>query len=459
LATTTQRQLAGFSRAVIWRVPVRHNLLGYAAFVLLTAILLLRPSDMFDRMETWPIYRAGLIGCLLVLGYAVYDQLRPASLRFRPITVCVLGIALSAVLSNMIHLDFYTARLTAIDCLSCVLFYLFLVGCIDSWKRMRQYLLWVVAFIMLVCGLGLLQFHGFIDVNANPWVEQEDYIDPENGQNIVMTRLCGVGTFDNPNDLARIIVVGVIICLWAMGDRRYSVARYLWTIPIGVFGYAMYLTSSRGGFLAMLAAILTLLAARFGKTKSIILAAIILPTMFIAFAGRITDVDTSEGTGQERIKLWRDAFDAMKSSPIFGIGVGQFSEQEGLLVHNSFLQCYTEMGIIGGTIFSGAFYLAVWGPYRLKKYFPRFHEPEIRRLQPFLLAIMVGSIVGMFSSTRSYRVDTYLLLGLAAAYLRIAGEMVPASRIKVDKPLLLRLGILGILCVSAFNIYVRIAAR
>jgi hypothetical protein len=37
--------------------------------------------------------------------------------------------------------------------------------------------------------------------------------------------------------------------------------------------------------------------------------------------------------------------------------------------------------------------------------------------------------------------------------------MVPASRIQLDKPLLLRLGILGIVCVGAFNIYVRFAAR
>jgi O-antigen ligase len=359
----------------------------------------------------------------------------------------------------VVHLDFYTAKYTAIDCLSCVLFYLFLVGCVDSAERMRKYLLWVLAFIMVVCGLGLLQYHGYVDVNAQPYMEQQDDLDPESGQNIVLARLCSVGVFDNPNDLARIIVVGVILCFWALGDRRFSAARYLWIIPLGIFGYALSLTYSRGGFLAMMAGILTLMAARFGRTKSIILAAVLLPIILIAFSGRITNVDTSEGTGQERIKLWRDAFDVMKSAPIFGIGVGQFSEQEGLLVHNSFLQCYAEMGMIGGTIFSGAFYLAVWGPYRLKDYFRTIADPQIRRLQPYLLAIMVGSIVGMFSSTRSFRVDTYLLLGVAAAYLRIAGDAAPASRLKLDKPLMCRLGILGIVCVGAFNIYVRVAAR
>jgi O-antigen ligase len=459
VAMTSQRALIDFCQPESRPAVAQRNVLGFVAFVVLTAILFVRPSDMFDTMETWPIYRAGLLGCLLVLGYAAYEQLRPVSLKFQPITICVLGIALSAILSNAAHGDFYTARFTAVDCLSWVLFYLFLVGCVDSSQRMRRYLLWLLVFIMLVCGLGLLQYHGFIDINAKPSAELEEYIDPDSGQNIVMTRLCSVGIFDNPNDLARIIVVGVILCLWALGDRRFSAARYLWTIPLGLFAYALALTYSRGGFLAMMAAILTLLAVRYGRTKSVILAAIILPILLFAYSGRITDDDVSGGTGQERIKLWRDAFDSMKSAPIFGIGVGEFSDQEGLLVHNSFLQCYTEMGIIGGTIFSGAFYLAVWGPYRLKKYLPRIADPELRRLQPYLLAIMVGSIVGMFSSTRSYRVDTYLLLGLAGAYLRIAGNIVPASRLKFDKPLMVRLGILGIVCVTAFNLYVRVAAR
>jgi O-antigen ligase len=454
---TSERALAEFCRPEIRRPPSRAGFLGYAAFVLLTAILFVRPSDMFDSIATWPFFRAGLFGCLLVLGYVVYDQLRPASLRFQPITVCVLGIALSAIASNAVHGDYYDARYTAFDCFSWVLFYLFLVGCVDSSRRMRQYLLWLIVFIMLVCVLGLLQFNGYIDVHAQQSAEQETYINPESGENIMMTRLCSVGIFDNPNDLARIIVVGVILCLWALGDKRFSAARYLWIFPLGLFGYALAMTYSRGGFLAMLAGILTLLMVRFGKTRSLVLAAIILPILFFAYSGRITDVDVSEGTGQERIKLWRDAFDSMKSAPVFGIGVGAFSDQEGLWVHNSFLQCYTEMGMIGGALFSGASYLAVWGPYRLKQYFPRIGDPELRRLLPYLLAIMVGSIVGMFSSTRSYRVDTYLLLGLAAAYLRIAGNIVPASRMKFDKPLLYQLVVLGIVCVVAFNIYVRFA--
>lgn len=456
---TSERALIDFCRPQGRAVEVRSSYLGFAAFVLLTAILFIRPTDMFDSMKDWPIYRAGILACLLVLGYTVYEQLRPSALKFQPITICVLALAASAILSNAANGDFYTARFTAFDCLSWVLFFLFLVGSVDSAQRMRTYLVWLLIFILLVCGLGLLQYHGLVDVNAKPNTELEDYIDPESGNNIVTTRLCSVGIFDNPNDLARIIVVGVILCLWAMSDRRYGAVRYLWTMPLALLGYALSQTSSRGGFLAMLAAILALLFARFGRNKSIILAAIILPALFVVFAGRITDVDTSEGTGQERIKLWRDAFDSMKSAPVFGIGVGEFGDQEGLLVHNSFLQCYTEMGILGGTIFSGAFYLAVWGPYRFKKYLPRITDPELRRLQPYLVAIMVGSVVGMFSSTRSYRVDTYLLLGLAAAYLSIAGRIVPASRIKFDKPLLLRLGILGIACVAAFNIYVRVAVR
>jgi hypothetical protein len=442
--------------------------MGFILFILLHLVLFVRPADMFVELSSVPFYLLALIGCTFVSLPGILRQLRPAALAGNPITVCVLGIFAAAILSNLVHLNVQDVFGTFRSCLTFVLYYLVLVGVVDTPRRLQALIKWVVFFVFIICGLGLLIYFGYVQVQADAaegtsaqaYKEiQEGTFDEETGKDLVLARLCAVGVYNNPNDISRILVVGVILCLYCFGDRGLGPLRFLWTLPIALFAFALQLTYSRGGFLALLTGILTLLIARFGRVRSVILAAIMLPGLFALFAGRITNIDTSGGTGQQRILLWRDAFAAMSYQPIFGVGVGRLVEAIGGQAHNSFVQCYGEMGMIGGTLFASAFYFGMWGPYRLEPYLIRVSEPELRRFRPFLIAVLAGSIVGMFSSTRCYRVDTYLLLGLSAAYLSTVARSIPASILRLDARLLGRITLIGILCVLAFNIYVRMFAR
>src|SRR5262249_6810203 len=149
-------------------------------------------------------------------------------------------------------------------------------------------------------------------------------------------RLCGPGLYNNPNDLARILIVGVLICIYFMGDRTRSMGRVLWAIPAGILFLALPLTYSRGGFLGLLAGVMMLMFARLGRSKSIAIAVLLVPMLFVVFAGRMTRIDTSVGTGQQRVQIWRDAFSELSSSPILGLGMGNLGETIGIQAHNSF---------------------------------------------------------------------------------------------------------------------------
>src|SRR5205807_1762810 len=138
-----------------------------------------------------------------------------------------------------------------------------------------------------------------------------------------------------------------------------------WLAPIGLFGYALSLTQSRGGFIALLGALLTLVWSRFGWRKAIPLAAILVPVMFMLFDGRMTGLSASEGTGQERIQLWSEGFNFFREAPIFGIGMDEFTEEVRQPAHNSFVHCYAELGFFGGSLFFGAFFTAFWSLSRL----------------------------------------------------------------------------------------------
>ena len=106
----------------------------------------------------------------------------------------------------------------------------------------------------------------------------------------------------------------------------------------------------------MFAGIGALFYDRYGGKKTLLLGAIILPLLLVV-GGRQTKFTTSEGTGQERIKIWNEGFELFQGSPVFGIGMGQYSEQLRSAAHNSFLQSYVELGFIGGTCFFAMFYL------------------------------------------------------------------------------------------------------
>jgi O-antigen ligase len=137
----------------------------------------------------------------------------------------------------------------------------------------------------------------------------------------------------------------------------------------------------------------------------------------------MTSISTNDGTGQTRIQLWSDALGYFRESPLFGIGMENYRQFSSHVAHNSFLHCYVELGLIGGSLFVGAFYLAARGMFELRRRHddPDASEldPELKRLHPFLMAMLVGYTIGICFLSRTYIVPTYMMLGLAVVYLRL----------------------------------------
>ena len=51
----------------------------------------------------------------------------------------------------------------------------------------------------------------------------------------------------------------------------------------------------------------------------------------------------------------------------------------------------------------------------------------MRRFAPYLVGIVAGYMMGMMSSSRNYIPPTYMLVGLAAVHVRLAGAHLPAA--------------------------------
>jgi hypothetical protein len=435
--------------------------LSFILFLLVNATLFTRPAELIPALLGQPIYEVLILGCLVMSLPAVVGQLSARSLAERPASACVVGVFASAVMSHLSHFAVHEAITSGIEFLKVLLYYLLLVGCLRSFDHVRAFLVWLYLLIVILTALSLCQYHGVVDIPALAAYSerQEGEVDDETGEDLVLVRLCGAGIYNNPNDLSRILVVGMILGPYLLGDRGLGPLRFLLAPFIPVFGYALNLTHSRGGMMALLGSLAALFAAIYGRRKTILLGIVALPILMVLFAGRQTKISASEGTGQQRIQLWEEGFARFVRTPVFGIGMDKLVDEIGLVAHNSFVHCYTELGFVGGTCFLGAFYLPARALHRLGERGYGALGPEERRLRPYLMAITVGTITGMLTSTRSYSLPTYMIVGLNASFIRVASQHIDSSAERVSPQLVKHLAIVSSIVLAALYAYVRVAVR
>ncbi len=427
-------------------------------FFLLNATLFIRPAEIVPFFEGLPIYNLLILACLLLSMAKIIERMSVHSLFENPIDACVVGLFAAIPLSNLTHLNLEGASEGGVEFGKVVLYYFLLISILDTPTKLIGFLRWLVGCIIILTTLALLQYHELIDIPALQSIGDGE-TDPVTGQQFIVLRLCSTGIFHDPNDLCLILLFGMGISLFEMGRQGVGLRRFLWISPLILFGYALTKTHSKGGFLAMLASMGVFSMARFGLKKTVPFGIIVLPVVLFLFAGRQTQISTSEDTGQDRIQLWSAGIDLFRQSPLFGIGQHRYVEEVGLVAHNSFIHGFAELGILGGTLFAGAFYYALatlqkLGPLRLL-----VADPELSRLQPYLLASVAAYATCLLAISRNYVVPTYLILGLVSVYLRLATHGTSLRLLSVDSELAWRfLGIGGVFLIFAY-LFVRTFAR
>ena len=434
--------------------------MAYAFFILLNAILFIRPAELMESLESMQLYQLAIIGCLLSSYPGVFSQLNGLSLAQRPLTLCVVGLLVAIVLSHLQFGSLYDARSSGSEFGKIVLYYLLLLCNLDEPKKYQRFLNYLVLFTLVAASLALLQFYHVIEIPALAAYEQRE-VDQETGEVIVFPRLCGSGIFNDPNDVCLMLMVSMTICIYRLLTPGAGPKRFLWLAPMVPFLLAFVETKSRGGFIALMVALNVLVVSRLGFRKSVPIWLLGAPVILAVFGGRMTRIEVDDGTGQHRIQLWRDALELMRESPLFGVGQGMLPEYMRLVAHNSYVHAFAELGLFGGSCFVSLVYLAISQLVRLKASEAAVEDPEMRRLRPYLLGIVCGFCAGIFSLSRVYIVPTYMVFGLAAAYLtqvRVP-QAAPSPLFQFDSSLFKRLVGISIAVLLALELGSRLMVR
>ncbi len=429
-------------------------------FFLLNAALFLRPEEFIPSLSGASLYQWLILMCAAVCFPRVLEILKWRSLARQPITICVLGITAAITLSHLSNGRIGDGVRDTITFAKVGTYYLLFITLVNTKHRLQQVLIWIVAFTVILTGISIANYHGLLNIpglRADPDIDAAQ-IDPQTGMPVTIWRMQSVGIFGNPNDLARILVVALLICLFEASQRPLRFRSLLWLAPLLVLGYGLKLTYSRGGLLALGSGVVALMYARYGWKKTMFAAIAVIPIIVVFFSGRQTELDMSSGTAQQRIHIWSDGLALWHGSPIFGIGMQQFGIILGLVAHNSFVQAYVELGLFGGILFTGAFYLAMSGLNQFVRGRAKISDIQMLRLGSSLIAIIAGYIVGMVSSTRTYSEMTYMLLALVSSYFAIvqAGALLPAMHL--SKRMVWRVALVGLVVLAGFSVYIRFAA-
>ncbi len=414
--------------------------MDFAAFLLLNAVLYIRPMDFVPGVEG--IYTATFCICFVVSLPALLAPGVLRSIFVHPVTVCVIGVVATAILSNLLRGQLEEAYDTANFCMITFLYYILLVCLVRTPARMKYLLASLVIDTCIIAGLGVDDYRGIVHIPNLAVVTEFQYVD---GEEVPYRRLSGTqsGLFGDPNDLALLIAGCIIYSLYLLGDRSAGPPlRALWLLTLPLLFQAMSLTYSRGGAMTLMVGLGIYAWLRFGR-RAALLALLALPVL-LRGGGRQVNFDLSGGTGQARVAIWDLYMSMFLENPVLGVGFAQGMNYATQVAHNSYIHVFGERGFFGGMCFLSAVLLAVWSVVRLKP--PRDRPPsdELVRLRTFVLASVGSYAVGIMTLSRADVYPTYTILGLAVAYERIAAGDSPRGP--------LRLGLKSICVLAATSV-------
>ncbi len=275
-----------------------------------------------------------------------------------------------------------------------------------------------------------------------------------------------VGIFNDPNDLGQLFVVALTFALSLLAVTPKRILRLsLWASVIYMF-YGIVLTDSRGALLAALAVVALEGWRRYGRIAVGIAATVALPGLFAVT--RLNQLSASEQSANDRIQAWYEGIQMLRSHPLFGVGMGNFTNFNLLTAHNFIVLPMAELGYFGFVLWFGFIWYSVrmlwwvgYGPH--SKAALLFQDPtesaqarEILAARSLILTF-IGFGISAFFLSQSYKAPLFLLCGMAVARFNVASRVLPdppAFRLLPDLP---RLGGLALACMIGMWLVVKVS--
>jgi O-antigen ligase len=258
------------------------------------------------------------------------------------------------------------------------------------------------------------------------------------GQNAAVNDARLSGGFDDPNELAAVLVPAIVFAVAAFLAVGSRPVRWIYAAVAAFLGYAFLQTDSQAGLIALgLALFLAVIFSGRARPRVIAGVSVLLfvATLYYTFVTHPVAIEsiTSQGNVSGRESLWTVATEIAKDNPILGVGAGNFVIVEPSyaassinlpradlvvrpeLVHNSYLQVLVELGAVGLLAFLAVIGFSLLLGVRAARAFERAGDWQLEMLSRGIVIGTVAMLTAYVFATNQYEKQLWLLLGVGPA--------------------------------------------
>lgn len=289
--------------------------------------------------------------------------------------------------------------------------------------RTRQQLLWVVG--SLVAGAVVAAVYGMV-VGA----PQDDP---------------GRVAIGNANETAASLVMGgTLAAALAFALRGRPVLRLLTAIAVPLCVFAVFLTLSRGGLVALGASLIAAIVVAGRRRGPVLGLAAVAVLATVLYFGAFAPVEARDrvlelGGGTGRTDIWTVGWRMVKDHPLVGVGADNFPVasvhyllEPGALMrtdfivdnpkvaHNTYLNVLAELGIVGFFLLLVIIALPLRCAAQAIGFAARAGDRQLEVLARAMVVVIVGLLAADFFGSRQYSKQLWLVLSLGPVLLQVS---------------------------------------
>lgn len=378
------------------------------------ALLYIRPQDWLSIVYAWPV-NAVVVPIMVIIGFININKNTPEEgwKRFGVQGLLLAGYLVAVVLSNIKNSELDKIQEEFLTVLKSLIAFAGIVWNINSWDRMWRLLRFIALLTFILAIHAVIQGHTGIGIGGGTLTPGYDEV-----------RVRWWGDWDGPNVFAILFIVAIPIGLELLTRKEAPLwVRFGGLSSTALFIYSIYLTNSRGGFLALFVVVSIYCALRFSIGKSAILAIACVLILVAIAPSRLSRVQSGESSAHERVYTWERGLVLFRANPIIGIGKGEFGKKSGtgLIAHSNYVQSFAETGLFGFFFFMGSIWYSVKGLFFIWKRSAQKdnRDPTSRCVSRVLLASFVGFLAVTFFVVKQNDL-LYILIGLCTSSILIA---------------------------------------
>jgi hypothetical protein len=383
--------------------------MGFFLVCLYVAVLLLRPQEWYEPVKGYELVNIIAIPTILI-AFIQQSKSQAGSFFLRNrCSQAMLGLFASVMLSQLVRFRI-SGAIDAVRGFGKILVLFYLVAILVNTPRRVRIMMWVI-----IASSMILAYHTYRQVQTgHGFGNIEPYGSFDSGD----FRVIGSGIFADPNDFAMLYLMAMpfAFCLLTAGGAIASKLLLLGSLPPMV--YVLYYTQSRGGFIGFCA---MLIAYFWTATKNLMVRIFLLVTLLsvvVVFGPERARGAYVEGSASGRVMEWGYGIQMLKENPLFGFGYQRWPDYSGgMAAHNSLVNCFGELGLVGYICWFSLCLLIVKSVLRIARAEGQV-DFRIRRVANGLFAAQVGYLTAAFFLTRTYNPVLFFLLGMGLGLIR-----------------------------------------